>query len=278
MANLDLVIIGGGITGLSLGHWLRKYSPQTSFCILEQHQVGSGATGKNAGFLTSGSAHYLKSLIDNWGDAKGIYLWNQYIKNIKLVTEELVGDSPELFDFENEGSYSLALNKKEWEDLVKLESIFKSLDLKCELIQKSFLGFEGALKFHHDCSINSYKLVSYLKEQKFKKDIQEYTEVKSVSKYGNMFRVMTSRGVIDCKNVIMANNAFVSNLLPELETKVIPNRAQICAFKCKKRFIRGNYYLSSKRIYFRQDVNNVFLIGGLRTLDEKTEKNSKRGT
>lgn len=50
-ASFDVVIIGGGYTGLWSAYYLKRLAPHLSICILEAEVVGYGASGRNGGWL-----------------------------------------------------------------------------------------------------------------------------------------------------------------------------------------------------------------------------------
>ncbi len=52
--TVDYLIVGGGFTGLSTAYHLKRLQPSASVVILEAHQVGSGASGRNTGILRPG--------------------------------------------------------------------------------------------------------------------------------------------------------------------------------------------------------------------------------
>ena len=49
-ARADVVIIGGGFTGLSTAHYLRRARPELRVVVLESEVIGYGASGRNGGF------------------------------------------------------------------------------------------------------------------------------------------------------------------------------------------------------------------------------------
>jgi hypothetical protein len=51
-ATTDVVIVGGGFTGLWTAWWLLEREPGLGITILERDIVGGGASGRNGGFLT----------------------------------------------------------------------------------------------------------------------------------------------------------------------------------------------------------------------------------
>jgi formamidopyrimidine-DNA glycosylase len=46
----DVLIVGGGITGVSLLHWLRG---RADTVLVERDRLAAGASGRNAGFLVA---------------------------------------------------------------------------------------------------------------------------------------------------------------------------------------------------------------------------------
>ena len=69
--TVDVVIVGGGFTGLWTAWWLTEHDPGARVAILEADIVGGGASGRNGGFLT-GWWDYLPALVANFGDAGGL--------------------------------------------------------------------------------------------------------------------------------------------------------------------------------------------------------------
>ncbi|HEU0243957.1 MAG TPA: FAD-dependent oxidoreductase [Candidatus Limnocylindrales bacterium] len=67
----DVVIVGGGFTGLWTAWWLLERDPGLRVTILERDIVGGGASGRNGGFLT-GWWDYLPALVANYGPDAGL--------------------------------------------------------------------------------------------------------------------------------------------------------------------------------------------------------------
>ena len=70
-ATADIVIVGGGFTGLWTAWWLLEHAPETRITILEADIVGGGASGRNGGFLT-GWWDNLSALVANFGREAGL--------------------------------------------------------------------------------------------------------------------------------------------------------------------------------------------------------------
>lgn len=49
----DVVIVGGGFSGLWTAHHLKEWEPTLRIAVLEKNQVGSGASGRNGGWVSA---------------------------------------------------------------------------------------------------------------------------------------------------------------------------------------------------------------------------------
>ena len=58
----DIIIVGGGFTGLHLATYLKKFNPHLEILILEKNIIPDGASAKNAGFACF--ANYTELLKD----------------------------------------------------------------------------------------------------------------------------------------------------------------------------------------------------------------------
>lgn len=54
--NVDVAVVGGGLTGLSAAYFIRRVSPQKSVAVLEASGCGNGASGRNGGMVLTMTA------------------------------------------------------------------------------------------------------------------------------------------------------------------------------------------------------------------------------
>lgn len=60
----DVVIVGGGFTGLWTAYWLKRHDPALDVVVLEQDRVGYGASGRNGGWLSGKTVAQSRKLVD----------------------------------------------------------------------------------------------------------------------------------------------------------------------------------------------------------------------
>ena len=126
-----------------------------------------------------------------------------------------------------------------------------------------------------DGSINPQDLI-YSFRQQLKADIFEHTPVTSIMPEGGGFRVKVSKTSsqkdFTANSVIVATNAFTSQLFPEKRQHFEPCRAQCLQTHPVQLRLHGNFYFSDKLSYLRQTPKGELVCGGLRTLDLAGEK------
>ena len=88
-ARAEIVIVGGGISGVSALHWLRQRDIDA--VLVEQGGLHSGASGRNAGFLLCGVAENYARAIALYGSDVAREVWEFTARNHVLL-RELIGD------------------------------------------------------------------------------------------------------------------------------------------------------------------------------------------
>lgn len=216
----DLIIIGGGMSGISVGHFFRD----RKILILEKGSLLSGASGNNAGFIISGFGEHFAKTVERLGadsarEIQGIHL--SCHRRIKTLTRSIP------CDYNPSGSYALALKEEEWRELRESYDWMRSFGYGVELIEKPPLGLRqslGALFNPDDACFDSVKFWSGVAEGL---PVRTNCEVLKVYDKGGSIFVECTSEVYETQRVIYCLNAFSVALLPELEGKYIPLRGQM---------------------------------------------------
>jgi len=104
MLEVDLLVLGGGITGMFCALTYRKQYPNARIAILERGLFPSGASTKNAGFACFGSLTELIEDSETMGMEPMMDLVKLRIEGLALLRETLSDDAME---YQKYGGYEL---------------------------------------------------------------------------------------------------------------------------------------------------------------------------
>src|SRR6185437_3775107 len=122
----DVLVIGGGITGVSLLHHLGKRGIDA--VLVERNHLASGASGRNAGFLLAGVADSYAEAIRIFGRSRARDIWNMTIEN---HIEEIGAIGGQDVGHRRKGSAILASNEKEVEQLAESAQLLHEDGFEC---------------------------------------------------------------------------------------------------------------------------------------------------
>src|SRR4051794_39609736 len=81
--QVDVAVIGAGITGLTTAHALVKAGLRVA--VLEQHEIAAGETGHTTAHLTMAMDAGLPTLVKNFGEDGARALWQAGAKAIDYI-------------------------------------------------------------------------------------------------------------------------------------------------------------------------------------------------
>src|ERR1700694_2534415 len=85
----DVLVIGGGIAGVSLVHHLARR--RISTVLVERKHLAAGASGRNAGFLLAGVADCYAEAVRIYGREKAREVWQITDENHDRMIEAVAG-------------------------------------------------------------------------------------------------------------------------------------------------------------------------------------------
>lgn len=261
----DVVIVGAGYVGLSTAWWITENSPGVKVTVIERSRPGAGASGRNAGFLTKGSAFFYQHLNEKWGTARALEIFRFAETSLELVNQQILKASPEL---KAEKTSSLTLTRKKGE-LDKLPADF-GFEWTSGIPEKLLSTYEGAFRSEPEYKINPMELIGSLKKSLEARKVQIIESSGAYQLFPDGVR--TVMNTIRCKKVILAINGYASEFHPAFASLIKPNRAQMLAIETEDEIDAGSlYYDPAERVYWRKSGDKAILIGGKRLLDEKNE-------
>lgn len=278
----DIVIIGGGIAGLSAAFWLNKTDPSMKIALVEKNLIGDGATGRNAGFITCGSVEHFNRLVHTFGEEKALEIWKFSETNLVLLKEEIIQGKEEELLFAHKGSFSLASTREEFAELKESASLMEKLGISVEVLEEDGIRrrlgaeeFVGGIKYKDDASIHPLRLLEEIREKLLKGSVNveffENHEVYSIESQGEDKLIKTRGSWFSAPMVVMATNGYSPQIHSFFKDKIFPTRGQILATGPVEPFMEGPCYANFVLDYFRQLPTGEMIIGGFRQLQKDAE-------
>lgn len=270
----DVVIVGAGFVGLSTAYWISELRPDLKIILLDRNQVGSGASGRNAGFLTKGSATFYKTLSKEWGHEKAESLKSFAEASLELLYQNILKSSPEI-KFEKTSSLTLFQkeeSKLKWDKELFDPEIFgftwlNEQDLPSGLQAKFFGAYESGPEY----KINPMQLLNTLRATLESRKIQVIENLSAFELTAD--GVSTEYNKIKCKKVVLALNGYAPEFSQAFKGVIFPRRAQMLAVELEDELnTNALHYDSPERVYWRKSDEKTLIIGGKRLLDEANEE------
>lgn len=245
----DIVIIGSGMTAVSLAYKLLTHQPATKIVIVEARDLCSGATGRNGGHIKVMSPGVWYDRVEEYGLQEAIRVMEYEHSHLREMVDciQRNGIECDLRQLEGLDVYhdKRIFNRavRAIEDMRKhvpalaarytvytTDEQLTSLNLNTHAGEKHCVGAIGM----PSGSMWPYKMVTGLFEKMVNErgknlSIQTNTVVTSIQDQADeeFATVRTTRGDIRAKHVVHATNAWLGHLLHELRPFVSPVRANV---------------------------------------------------
>jgi glycine/D-amino acid oxidase-like deaminating enzyme len=247
----DVLVIGGGITGVSLMHHLRARGTQS--VLVERAHLAAGASGRNAGFLLAGVADSYADAVRTYGRSRARDIWQMTLENHNRMIEAIAGQP---VGYRRLGSATLASGEKE----------AALLEESAQLLRED--GFVATwdgrrLVNPRDGEVDPAAVVGALARQAPVGAIREGVNVTAIE--ANGADVTARSGTSECRAgcVILATNAYTPLLLSQVAIQ--PRRAQMLASAPDAaRLSDLPTYSHFGYRYWRQLTTGQVLVGGWR--------------
>jgi gamma-glutamylputrescine oxidase len=247
----DVLVVGGGITGVSLMHHLGTAGIEA--VLVERRHLANGASGRNAGFLLAGVADCYAEAVRIFGRPRTRDIWamteENHIEEIAAVAAQPIG-------YRRSGSIVLASGPQEAEHLAESAELMREDGFEC--------AWDGSrLTNPGDGEVTPSLLVAAFARQAPEGSIREGVEVTSIEPANGEVHVRAGNDECRAGCVILATNAYTSQLLPQVPIQ--PRRAQMLASAPQaSRLCDQPTYSHFGYRYWRQLPTGEVLIGGWR--------------
>jgi gamma-glutamylputrescine oxidase len=253
----EVVIVGGGITGVALLGLLR--GRDIDAVLLERDHLAAGASGRNAGFLLAGVAENYARAVSRHGRDVAAAVWEFTIENHALTAAAAARLDA---GYRRRGSMTVALDDEESASLEEAATLLAEDGFAAELLDGSAApGGVRALFNPADGEVDPVRLVRGLAEAHAGRIFEGHPAV-AVEDGQNTAVVRLAERSIEAAAVLLATNAWTSQLLPSLPIR--PVRAQMLATARSGRRLGVPVYAEWGHRYWRQRDDGTVLVGGFR--------------
>lgn len=276
--QVDVAVVGAGLTGLSAALELARKGSRV--VVLESHEVGWGASGRNAGMATTGLAIGLNQAISRYGRDKAIEYYLEYDNAISAV-EALIDDHRIDCDFQRHGKLSLALTPRDLDGMRQTARTVADIGGLPELqvLGPGEIRTEIGTDFYHGGVVDPRGTGMHVANfvhglaraaAGAGATICEDALVVSLERSGDGHLVRTSRGPVRAAEVLIATSGYTSGLTPWLQRRVIPVGSYVVCTEpldeqVAKELLPNGRMASDAKIltyYFRLTPDNRMLFGG----------------
>ena len=279
-----VLVVGGGVTGCSAAWHLARAG--VDVVLVDARAVASGASGRNGGFLLAGMAHRPVALAERVGTERALELhaWSSEGVDRLLATARAVDAERYVA---RTGSLRLAVDAAELEDLEAEAALLEAGGFAVERLGAGSLplphagGFTGGLRFPRDGRSMPAGWVRALAHAAVAAgarihDGDAITSIDDGASTGVLATTASGR-VIRAERVILATEAWLPRLLPELRGVVLPYRSQVLAAAAPRtpdgavRRVLDHVTWSRRGWdYAQQAADGTLVVGGER--DEEVER------
>lgn len=274
----DVLIVGAGITGLSLAAALLESRPQLQVRVLERGIFPSGASTKNAGFSCLGSLSELADNLENYSEQEVAASLHLKAAGLDLLRKR-IGEKN--MDYRAAGGYELLLRKHAHllEQLDRLnaftqqaigKALFKPIKKPDFRFPKEKLS--ALIHLPEEGDLNTGKMMQYLLRyvRGLGAEVLTGCKVEKLEEGGQEVRLWvqnpTGKQAIcfSAPQAAVCTNAFAPALLPGLD--ISPGRGQVLLTEPIPDLpFRGAFHFDKGYFYFR-DLHKRVLFGGGRNL------------
>ena len=227
--SADLVIVGGGFTGLWAAIEAKRSDPQRDVLLVEGRRIAFGGTGRNGGFISASLSH---------GHAHGATLWpDEMPELVRLGRENLdeiakfCADEGIDADLRLCGKTAVATTPQASRELSGIAEVNARFGEDVDVLDAGAMRrdidsptFLGAVRLRTGSGLMDPAMLAWGLQASARRAgvrIHEGTRIDGIARHGLGVRVRTSSAEIDARQVILATNAYPP-LLRRLRLRFLP--------------------------------------------------------
>jgi gamma-glutamylputrescine oxidase len=250
---VDVAVVGGGVSGLSCARVLADAGLRVR--VLEARQVGSGASGRNGGFV-------LRGLAAPYSTLRAPELWRLTEEGVERVAA-LAGDI-----FRRSGHLHLVAPDEREDVLAERNALaadgFAAEWLEADELPPAVRGqYAGGLSDAQAGAVEPGRWARLVADHASAAGAVLAEESRVIELKGTQLR--TAAATVTAERVVVATDGYTHGLLPELDELVRPARNQVAATApLADRYFEPTMSARAGYAYWQQTVGRRIVAGGWR--------------
>jgi glycine/D-amino acid oxidase-like deaminating enzyme len=230
-AEHDLVVVGGGLTGLWTALFLKALDPARDVAVVEQGIAAWGASGRNAGMLAETLDHTHGLAIQHFGAAEAARLAALGEANVAELTG-FIRERDIACDYQPTGRFMASFTPAHLEEARRNLEIARALGIDSHrLLSREEMQAEvhsplylGGLEVRGGGILDPARLTDGLRREAERAGVRVYerTRVTTLEEDGAGVRLAANGTVLRARRVVVAASAYTHHLLPEVLHRFIP--------------------------------------------------------
>ncbi|MGB8468089.1 MAG: FAD-binding oxidoreductase [Candidatus Babeliales bacterium] len=268
----DVVIVGGGMAGISAAHAFAKRGRHV--ILLEKSFCGGGASGKSSGFITPNCELSLAHFVHTCGAAKARAIWEFILRGGHLIKQNIAQHAVACDYIEN-NALLIANSSRAFKDIAQEADALHALGFQSTLIQPDSIrshvasdGYYGGLVYPNSFGIKAYEYCQQMKQVLRNQGVEIYEET-PVTRI-NAHEAVTPHGTVTAKQIVVCADRFIPQFTPLkdpiFQVQSFLALSRVLDEKTVRALFPNNSYMvwDSDLVYtyYRMTIDNRFMIGG----------------
>jgi glycine/D-amino acid oxidase-like deaminating enzyme len=229
-ASVDVAVVGSGVTGLNAAIELAKAG--VSVVVLEQQEIGWGASSRNAGMMSAGTTASTAYQLRKYGTETTRQLFRWSAEAVDFVERVIKAEQIDC-DFNRCGAVFLACNQGHFEELkayhreLEQDHNFAGTQLLTADQLHTEIGsslYAGGLVNDFSAKLDPAKYTFGLAEAAAEHGAKlvDFAEVSGIKPLNPGFMLTTVKGDIQADQVLMATNGYTTRVTPKIRQGIFP--------------------------------------------------------
>ena len=270
--SVSIAIVGGGYTGLSAALHLAEQGVEVA--VLESHEPGWGASGRNGGQVNPGLKADPDQVLADFGPDLGARMLD-LSGNAPNVVFDLIQRHQIACEALQSGTLRTAPRRRDLNGIrVTAEQWMRRSD-RVSFLDREVIGgltgtrrYLGAMLDRRGGQLNPLGFARGLAAAAMNAGAAVHggTPVSRISKHGGRWWLTTPTGTVTAAKIVLATNGYTGDLWTGLRRSIVPVYSAIVASEPVSDDVMPTrsslYEMGNITVYYRKDRDNRILMGG----------------